>query len=1557
MQRIDGKVCCGIYYALPGWYEPKPLPLLNLSTEITLYPTYSRTILKQHFKNPSQTEAIPEANYVFPLHNTQTITSFTCHVGEDKVLNGIVQSKPKAKATYDAAISRGETAGLLSWSASDCWQTKLGNIPAGASVEVVLTCVAQLQHDSEKDAIRFNLPTYIASRYGVPPAEVGSPGVIYSYKPGRRGPGSWLILRGANNWVDIDGGMNIKVFVDMDAPIKMVEAPAHATNLRMGTHSTSDSSNEDFEPNKAVLTLSSDTTALDKDFVVLVKTARSGHPSAVIQRHPDQDVASLMLTLVPKFNLPVAKPEVVFIVDRSGSMSGNETQLRKALAVFLQSLPVGCKFNICSFGSSHSFLWDKSKTYTEETLKQAQAHVARFEADMGGTEMFPPVKAAIERRYKDINLELLLLTDGDIWQRDQLMDYVREQCKAKTVRMFTLGIGNGISHALIDGLASVGGGYSQVVQLQEKLDSKVVRMLRAALGQHVSDYTLEFPETESPEDDDYDMVGDVGNSEKQKTVISGKKEEEPKKAPKKISLFDTSAELDPPPEYESKDIDEARWSHLPELPKLPAKIQSPHVIPPLFAFSRTNAYVVFTPAPRTLPKTARLHAKTIAGDDLELEIPILAVETGKDVSQLAARSFLQELEDGKGYLHEGVLAAEGLSKEKHESKWDDIIEREGVRWGEGFGVASKWTSFVAIEDKAGKQTGEKVSNEKGVLAEEESEGGSMSRERSASRGYSGTNIDVLQSKTMDLSASAGEFRRSAVRSKAMPNPISSLARSVKSSGPYISEPIYPKAMAVPSTQSQAAPSVLWRTRSSGMNRGSSDQALEDYQMQLMLLEQQNKKRLMMARPETETVATSSGVSGYTNFPSPLPPPPPPRDGISYDVMATDALNEDMTYTLGGASGDVDGLESFDFDSFLDSSIDATTCEFIPLSSSGFHSALDFDASGDGSPGYQPASPCFSPVSPGRSPTYPPYSPTSPYCPGAPNSPVFIPGSPSYSPASPPLPCPSCDRSDAESTSSIGTLRNDDLTSSKRKREAGEDGGREGEEDGDLKVSGIFASSSGLSPPLSTMHNMPFPQSGYSSQTYVNTPSPIAMQQQHRLAQFRAQAMVQAMAQAQAQVVQPQSMLVQPMQLHALQAQQSQSMQIRVPNGSMHLDDTLAQKNLARQAMVHNRRPQPMQPGDSERRVKFKTGHLSTEELPLTFPASFNTAQRPSGSAYAPPPPPPIPAPGSGPQLYGSAAPMAMASMSAGPMPPSVSDKRLLRSSPPPPKGRAVSSILPPRDRDRERKRENEGSYDSRAYADMSQFGKQASRDTSSLLDIDARYEAIMANPVQVQEISFDYDDEEDLLDYSEDEVGGFHGNDEYLENEIAPIQTKSEMDLDIYRERVTDGRLNNLGGAMQMQQQSAMASSTPIMYKKKSRKSSGGPYDGAPMAEMMKESAAPKPVPVNASTPEERIHSLIMLQSFAGSFDLANNLVTIIGKSFKTSGDVLQKLTDLAAKLGVSKAIVATWAAILVFENGEGHSAERDTWELVVEKAVMWLDGEGKNDDSIKGEVSTIIGA
>ena len=67
-------------------------------------------------------------------------------------------------------------------------------------------------------------------------------------------------------------------------------------------------------------------------------------------------------------------------------------------------------------------------------------HLKSFASDMGGTQTFEAIKATIEQRFSDLPLEVILLTDGDIWSQDQLFKYVNEQVEVSKgrIRVFTL---------------------------------------------------------------------------------------------------------------------------------------------------------------------------------------------------------------------------------------------------------------------------------------------------------------------------------------------------------------------------------------------------------------------------------------------------------------------------------------------------------------------------------------------------------------------------------------------------------------------------------------------------------------------------------------------------------------------------------------------------------------------------------------------------------------------------------------------------------------------------------------------------------------------------------------------------------------------------------------------------------------------------------------------------------------------------------------------------------------------------------------------------------------
>lgn len=608
------------------------------------------------------------------------MVSFTCRIGS-RTLHGVVKEKKKARKTYQDAVARGESAGLLEQfsDASDCFRTRLGNIPAGERVFVEITYVGELKQDAGVDGIRFTLPTVIAPRYGTDPEREG-------------------LERGTPALEE--GGIEITVDAIMSkgSLIESIQSPTHLIAVNIGNLSTSNKSNPAMH--QASVRLSLGTTGLDKDFVLIVVAIDTETPKALLETHskiPDQ--RALMVTLVPKFSLPPTRPEIIFVIDRSGSMASNIPTLISALKVFLKSLPVGVMFNICSFGTLHSFLWPKSRAYNHGSLDEAMSHIKLFRADFGGTQTFKALKAAIENRCRDIPCEVMLLTDGQISNQTEIFSYLNEEIRDSQagIRVFSLGIGDGISHALVEGIARAGNGFAQTVGEGEKLDKKIIRMLKGALSPHIKNFELEIEyEDTKLDDDDFEMVERVTDSLRVLNVEDSEKTK-PETSQNPISFFDmesTSDTIEVPPSAGNDKVDP--YALLPAI-SVPNLLQSPSTVPPLFSFSRTVVYIILSPETiQKRPKSVVLRGKSSHGP-LRLRIPVEALSERRElIHQLAARRAIQELEENRGWIFDARDKTGALIKEKFPSRIVEIVEREAVRLGTRFQVAGKWCSFVAV---------------------------------------------------------------------------------------------------------------------------------------------------------------------------------------------------------------------------------------------------------------------------------------------------------------------------------------------------------------------------------------------------------------------------------------------------------------------------------------------------------------------------------------------------------------------------------------------------------------------------------------------------------------------------------------------------------------------------------------------------------------------------------------------------------------------------------------------------------------------------------------------
>ncbi|KAI1131424.1 von Willebrand factor type A domain-containing protein [Nemania abortiva] len=648
------------------------LPLSSLRVHTIIKDIASRTTLTQSFSNETN-EHLKDMVYSFPLFAGVSVVSFAATIG-DVQIKGVVKEKQQARRDFNEAVAKGESAALFDQlpQASDVFITHIGNVPARSSVVVELVYIGELNYDAEADGIRFTIPSSIAPRYGVSPDDV----LI-----------SPLLSCTTRNTIEI----TVDVQSPESCPIRKIQSPSHPIAVNIGR--TTDMPDEAFLPHCGSATLALNCTNLQGDFIAMISVANANAPKAFLETHPTMpEQRALMVTLVPRFQLPSVPTEIVFVVDRSGSMQGKMRMVKQAMTTMLKSLRVGVKFNICSFGTEFSFIWPRSNPYNGVTLDEALQYVDDMDANFGGTEMIKPVEATLSQRFLDMELNVIILTDGQIWSQDQLFQIIREASEKDGSRFFSLGIGPGASTALVQGIASEGNGISQFVSEGEPMDKKMVRLLKSAVMPHLDDYSLDMKYKR--DDEDYEIIDHTDASKVSITLPVREKGKGIQKAPATFYTEDVRDQADGDhPEEMSKD----RFAYVPQV-SAPAILQAPARVPPLYPFSRTTLFLLLDPSTYTLtPESIVLRASSDDGP-IELDISVEDVGRGGIIHQLAARKAVSELEKGHGWLGKATdKDSNTLLKTQYESFWDEIVEREAIRLGVKYQIANKWCSFVALE--------------------------------------------------------------------------------------------------------------------------------------------------------------------------------------------------------------------------------------------------------------------------------------------------------------------------------------------------------------------------------------------------------------------------------------------------------------------------------------------------------------------------------------------------------------------------------------------------------------------------------------------------------------------------------------------------------------------------------------------------------------------------------------------------------------------------------------------------------------------------------------------
>jgi Ca-activated chloride channel family protein len=410
-------------------------PLKHTDVQADIAGFIARVKVTQTFYNPTQ-ERI-EAVYVFPLPHESAVDEMTMVVGDRRIV-GLIKRRAEARDIYEAALAAGQTAALLEQERPNIFTQSVGNIDPGQEVRIEIAYVDVLRYDL--GTYEFAFPMVVGPRYnpGSPVAapqprnpaiegKVSPPQPDTTQVPDASRISPPVLKPGERNGHDI----SLSIKLDAGVPIQDLKVANHLAEVKRDGD------------RRATVKLSPADSLPNKDFVLRYGVV-GDKPEMALLTHTDggtENKASgggyFMLMIQPKEDQKLTKippREIVFLVDVSGSMSGEPTaKVVETMQHMLKLCREKDTVQVITFAGQTNQLFPKPVPVTEENIKAALNFTQGLQGG-GGTEMLKGVKAAIDEPIDPERMRIVvMLTDGYIGNEAQIIEHVGEHAEVATV--------------------------------------------------------------------------------------------------------------------------------------------------------------------------------------------------------------------------------------------------------------------------------------------------------------------------------------------------------------------------------------------------------------------------------------------------------------------------------------------------------------------------------------------------------------------------------------------------------------------------------------------------------------------------------------------------------------------------------------------------------------------------------------------------------------------------------------------------------------------------------------------------------------------------------------------------------------------------------------------------------------------------------------------------------------------------------------------------------------------------------------------------------------------
>ncbi len=462
------------------------LPLAAVEITARVASRIALVTVSQRFRNEYR-EPI-EAIYICPLSGGSSVYSFQMRVGQ-RLLQGRVAERSAARQEYREALDQGRRAALLEQERNDIFTVHVGNLPPGEEITVTISYSELLTQSDE--VIELRLPLVVAPRYiagqekdGISVGHGVEPDTDLVPDASRITPPR--LLPGFDPQTDL----SIQVELESDEQIADLQCSQHAIRVTRDTHTT--------------VTLARERELLNRDFVLRWRTVRRDFGSELVY-HPVAEggyigALSLLCKQGPGQTVP---RDVVFVLDRSGSMSGIKmASAVRACAGLLTTLRPIDRFAIVAFDNQCEWMPgsqpDDPFCWADEAgIARGRTYLRQVDA-RGGTELGSAIAEALRILERTCPAEpnqaarqsiIVLLTDGQVGDERTVL---RRLSQSKdSLRVYTIGIDTAVNAGFLKKVARLRRGTCMLVEPGTDLEQALRSVARDIGTPRVTSLQLE----------------------------------------------------------------------------------------------------------------------------------------------------------------------------------------------------------------------------------------------------------------------------------------------------------------------------------------------------------------------------------------------------------------------------------------------------------------------------------------------------------------------------------------------------------------------------------------------------------------------------------------------------------------------------------------------------------------------------------------------------------------------------------------------------------------------------------------------------------------------------------------------------------------------------------------------------------------------------------------------------------------------------------------------------------------------------------------------------------